>query len=156
MAEGHSELASVDTRTKNCQRKRCSSSCEKVSDALDAASTYKQANDALRRVLAMAQGSTKGLTAAQNFLSDVEEDSVHDLSVSRPSVSYGSQVLDITTVHLSGSLGKSVSLDGATFATAMKGVRLGKPFGIKELDPGRVWNFLTNILKEQSPYYRIF
>jgi hypothetical protein len=97
--------------------------------------------------LATAQGATKGLNAATILLSEVEKGSADLSSIGKAIVNAGGKALDITSVHLSGSLGKSAG--GAGLTADVKGIALGKPFKINVvLDPSKVENFLTGVFHE--------
>ncbi|KAH0835776.1 hypothetical protein J3R83DRAFT_9619 [Lanmaoa asiatica] len=97
--------------------------------------------------LATAQGATKGLDAANNLLSEAEKGSVDVLNIGKAIIGAGAEALNITSVHLSASLGKSVG--GAGLKADVKGVPLKKPFEISvDLDPSKVENFLTDIFQK--------
>ena len=138
--------------------------------AVDTLAAYKRGNDALFEAankaianliqsveyaafqtattgLALARGATKGLNAAQSILSLAEKTGVDVLNVGKAIVDAGDEALNITSIHLSGSLGKSVG--GAGFTADVKGVVLKKPFEVHgELNPSQVENFLKGLFQE--------
>ncbi|KAF8546084.1 hypothetical protein OG21DRAFT_1528059, partial [Imleria badia] len=97
--------------------------------------------------LATAQHATKGLDAAEDLLTEVEKGSDAVLDLGKAIVNAGDKALNITSVHLSGSLGKSVG--GAGFTADVNGVILKKPFGISlELNPSNVKTFLKDMCQK--------
>ncbi|KAF8546949.1 hypothetical protein OG21DRAFT_1015920 [Imleria badia] len=97
--------------------------------------------------LATAQHATKGLDAAEDLLTAAEQGSDAVLAFGKAIIDAGNEALNITSVHLSGSLGKSVSGGGLT--ADVKGVLLKKPFGINvELNPSKVETFFKDLCQE--------
>lgn len=97
--------------------------------------------------LATAQHATKGLDAAEVVLTAAEKGSDAVLNFGKAIIDAGDEALNITFVHLSGSLGKSVG--GAGLTADVKGVLLKKPFGINvDLNPSKVETFFKDICQE--------
>lgn len=98
-------------------------------------------------VLAAAQSATKGLDAANNLLCDAEKSWADVLHVCKAIVGAGTEALSVNSVHISGSLRKSVS--GAGLTADVKGAVMKKPFEITvDLDPSKAEDFLTDIFRK--------